>query len=290
MELETLGLIRDRRAFRLLARIRGDSRRIQAGPYQAASDEWAWEILGRLVRGDTRDTTVTVREGLWLTEVGEAVGPLVAGGADSFLTLAREEAFVASLGLSSPTLEGFLFPDTYRVIPGMAPGDLIRLMVGTFQERWEGQLSAAAAARNLNQLEVVTLASIVEAEAQVAAERPRIAAVYLNRLSRGMVLQADPTVAYALGERRGRILYDDLESDSPYNTYRFPGLPPGPIGNPGLESLRAVLWPQPDCDDLFFVARGDGTHLFGRTFEEHRQNRRQVERERTRAGRSLGGG
>jgi UPF0755 protein len=124
--------------------------------------------------------------------------------------------------------------------------------------------------------DVVTLASIVESEARVASERPRIAAVYLNRLSQGVPLQADPTVIYGMGERRTRTLYADLKHPSPYNTYLHAGLPPGPICSPGQDAMRAVLWPAPNCNDLYFVARGDGTHLFARDFAGHLKNRRLV--------------
>ena len=120
----------------------------------------------------------------------------------------------------------------------------------------------------------------MEAEAQVTQERPRIAAVYLNRLERGIPLQADPTVIYGIGERKKRTLYADLDHPSPYNTYRQPGLPPGPIGNPGRESIRAVLWPLADCEDLYFVAKGDGTHLFASDFDGHIRNRALVRRMR----------
>jgi len=282
VDLRETGLIRSPRAFVALARLRRRARRIQAGPYEAGTGEWAWEILERITSGEVRDTTVTIPEGLWLTEVSEILAPLVAGGADSFLAVARDTTFVRRLGIPGPSLEGYLFPSTYRVLPGGAPQLVARQMVETFDRIWREGLAARAESLGLDRHGVVTLASIVEAEAGVAAERPRIAAVYRNRLARGMALQADPTVAYALGERKKRILYDDLESSSPYNTYRFAGLPPGPIGNPGLGSLRAVLWPEPGCLDLYFVARGDGTHLFGRTFAEHQRNRRRARRERAR--------
>jgi UPF0755 protein len=149
-------------------------------------------------------------------------------------------------------------------------------MTGMFEAVWKRELEARAAAKRMPRHEVVTLASIVEAEARVPAERPRIAAVYLNRLGLGLPLQADPTVHYALGERRPRTLLEDLKVRSPYNTYLIPGLPPGPICNPGLESLRAVLWPLENCRDLYFVAQKDGTHLFAPTFEGHLKNRVRV--------------
>ena len=279
-DLEVLGLVRNARAFQVLATLRGDDGRIQAGPYRASTGDWAWDILGRLVRGDTEDTTITVIEGLWLTEVADVLAPFVMGGRDSFLAVARDSVWVRSLGVPAPSLEGFLFPSTYRVAKIGPARRVIRAMFEEFQRVWSGDLPSRADSLGMTMLQVVTLASIVEAEAARAEERPRIAAVYENRLTAGRPLQADPTVVYGLGERRSRLLLDDLESESPYNTYRVPGLPPGPIGNPGLQAIRAVLWPTEDCRDFYFVARGDGSHLFGRTFAEHQENRRRVDRAR----------
>jgi len=275
-QLEGLGLIRERHAFVALAVVRGQAGSLQAGPYRATTGDWAWEILDRMVHGTFQDTSITVPEGLWLIEVAEIAGPVVAGGADSFLVAATDSAWLAGLGVSGRTAEGFLFPETYRVIPGVPPRDLVRHMVRTFFQAWDGELAARADSVGMSLEEVVTLASIVEAEAQRPEERPRIAAVYLNRLARGLALQADPTVAYGMGRRLSRTLLDDLKDPSPYNTYLRVGLPPGPICSPGKGSLRAVLWPMPDCEDLYFVARGDGTHLFAPDFAGHLRNRRLV--------------
>jgi len=276
--LQDLGLVRDRRAFSFLTRLEGKARKLQAGPYRASSGEWAWEIVNRMVVGDFQDTSVTVPEGLWVTEVAPVVAPFVAGGADSFLAAAADSVLLAGLGVPGGRAEGFLFPDTYRVLLGTPARALVRQMVRTFFQIWRRDLAARAAEQGVGLLEAVTLASIVEAEAQVAEERPRIAAVYWNRLERNLPLQADPTVHYALGERLSRTLYDDLRDPSPYNTYQHPGLPPGPICNPGLESLRAVLWPREGCRDLYFVAQGNGTHLFAPDFAGHLKNRRLVRR------------
>jgi UPF0755 protein len=274
--LEALGLIRERRAFMALAVVRGQSRSLQAGPYRADTGDWAWEILDRMVHGTFQDTSITVPEGRWLTEVAGIAGPLVAGGADSFLAAATDSVWLRAQGIPGPTAEGYLFPETYRVIPGIPAHDLVRHMVRTFFQAWTGELAARADSLGRSLGEVVTLASIVEAEAQVPEERSRIAAVYWNRLARGLPLQADPTVAYGIGRRLSRTLLDDLKDPSPYNTYLRTGLPPGPICSPGRGALEAVLWPLPECDDLYFVARGDGTHLFAPDFAGHLRNRRMV--------------
>jgi UPF0755 protein len=275
------GLIRRPRAFMALAVLRRQAGSLQAGPYLANSGEWAWTILDRLVSGAVEDTSVTVPEGLWVAEVAELVGPLVEGGVDSFLAAAADSVFLHELGIDAVSAEGYLFPDTYRFVPGARARAMVRLMVAQFFERWGRSLEDRARERGMSLHDTVTLASIVEAEAQVSRERPLIAAVYLNRLKRGLPLQSDPTVIYGMGERRARMLYRDLEHASPYNTYLNPGLPPGPICNPGFDSLRATLWPDPESKDLFFVARGDGTHLFAPDFEGHRRNRQIVRRLQT---------
>ena len=181
-----------------LAVLRGQAGAVKAGAYTASSAEWAWRILDRLVRGSVADTSITVPEGLWMAEVAQRVGPLVAGGADSFLAAATDSAFVAGLGVPGPNAEGYLFPDTYRFVPGTSARAVVRLMVGEFFRRWK-DLEARAAERGVSLRDAVILASIVEAEAQVARERPVIAAVYWNRLRQGLPLQSDPTVIYGLG-------------------------------------------------------------------------------------------
>ena len=275
-DLQGLGLIRSAPAFEILVRLRGKARDLQAGPYRIETDNWAWEILDMMVRGDFQDTTITVPEGLWTTEVVRRVAPVVRGGEDSLHAVLADTLFLRRLEIPADSVEGYLFPDTYRlIVPTPAPA-LVRQMVRTFFQVWRKDMAARALETRQDLHEVVTLASIVEAEAQVPEERPRIAAVYLNRLERGLPLQADPTVIYALGERRSRTLYDDLKVPSPYNTYLHPGLPPGPIGNPGRDALKAVLWPLEPCEDLYFVARGDGTHLFATDYAGHLRNRRLV--------------
>jgi UPF0755 protein len=169
-----------------------------------------------------------------------------------------------------PTLEGYLFPDTYAFLPTTSPTTIVRTMAGQARRVLDEELSRGGPiALEFTPHEILTLASIVEAEAMLAEERPRIAAVYLNRLRRKMLLQADPTVQYALGGHRQRIYYSDLRIESPYNTYLNVGLPPGPIGNPGRSSIQAVLNPTPGSRELFFVARGDGGHIFTETGESH---------------------
>ena len=182
----------------------------------------------------------------------------------------EDTAWVERLGVPGPTLEGYLFPETYRFSEGTGIEPIIREMVSRYKEFWGEAERALADSLGLTEREVVTLASIVEEEARVAEERPRIAGVYLNRLEIGMLLQADPTVQYALGEPQARLLFRHIDevADNPYNTYTNAGLPPGPIASPGAASLIGTLNPEAH-QFLFFVARPDGSHEFTRTNREH---------------------
>jgi UPF0755 protein len=187
---------------------------------------------------------------------------------------ATDPKIAASLGVRAPTLEGYLYPDTYDIPLGTPVPDVLAMLVGRSRLMLAEVMAGRVPPRPLgaDSARVMILASIVEAEAQVPAERAQIAAVYLNRLRRGMRLEADPTVAYALRARR-RLYFKDLTVDSPWNTYRVSGLPPTPICNPGRPSLEAVMTAAhaPPTGDLYFVARGDGTHIFSRTYEQHEQ-------------------
>ncbi len=265
--LHANGIIRSPGVFMLLARTLGVERSLRAGQYQLSPGMTALEILRMLQRGST--FRVTIPEGLTATDVADTLSRAIGLSRDEFLAAVRDSALRARVDDPAPTLEGYLFPDTYEILPDMTAREIVGQMVSRFEHVYEMEFGSVTPPDGLSRHGVVTLASIVEAESQAAHERPRIAAVYLNRLRIGMRLQADPTVAYALGSHRDRIYYKDLSVDSPYNTYRVAGLPPGPIANPGRAAIRAVFAPTERCDDLFFVARGDGTHEFTRTMAEH---------------------
>jgi UPF0755 protein len=222
---------------------------------------------------------IVVPEGLTAEEAAAAVAPQARFSAAEYLTLARDSALADSLGLPGPALEGYLFPETYFVDPDISARDFVKLQTQTFREVFDEDVAGAPGARGLSPREIVTLASIVEAEARRPDERPVIASVYRNRLRRGMLLEADPTVQYALGGHRDRLLFKDLEVDSPYNTYRNPGLPPGPICSPGRASLEAAVRPD-STPYLYFFWIGDslGTHTFSETYGEHLRKRARLGR------------
>jgi UPF0755 protein len=192
------------------------------------------------------------------------------GEAQRLVALGQDQTFIASLGLASPSLEGYLFPDTYHVPRGLSAQALLTLMVHNFRKHYTADIAAQAQRLGLSQHEVITLASLIEKEAQLDTERPLIAAVWYNRLRRGMRLQCDATVIYALGERfDGDLRKEDLLLDSPYNTYRYAGLPPGPIANPGQRALVAAVNPAA-VDYLYFVAvQEGGRHIFSKSLPEH---------------------
>jgi UPF0755 protein len=268
--LVAAGVVADARMFRRLAESRGASGRLQAGEYEFRTPVPPGEVLQAIAEGRVVVRAFTVPEGRDLRAIADLVAKTGIAGAEAFLERARASETAAALGVPGGTLEGFLFPETYRYRRSTTLDALLRTMTARFFVVFGTAMRDRAREVGLSTLQVVTLASIVEKETGRADERPRIAAVYLNRLRRGMPLQADPTVIYGIPGFDGDLRRADLLAPTPYNTYVNPGLPPGPICSPGEASLRAVLWPAPGAD-LYFVARGDGSHVFSRTYAEHRE-------------------
>ena len=270
-QLQALGFVRHPLVFRIYVHNRGVGTSLRAGEYALSRGLSLAQVVDKLVRGDVVRHEVTFPEG---KDLAEAAAIAAAKGipADEFLAAARDPAPIRDLDPKAADLEGYLFPDTYDVPRGdKAAAQLVARMVGRFRDVIGPELPKIVA-RGGNVREVVTLASIVELETARPEERARIAAVFQNRLAKRMPFQTDPTVIYALKQKGtwdGNIRKRDLSLDSPFNTYRFAGLPPGPIASPGRESLRAVLAPTPGIEDLYFVSRNDGSHQFSRTLAEH---------------------
>jgi len=283
-ELQAMGVARHAAVFRALVRLRGVGGQLKAGDYALRGPLTLEGVLDKLVRGDVERRGLTVPEGRTAREIA-ALASEHGLSSDAFLDAARDATPVRDLDPLAKDLEGYLFPDTYDIPRVVSPERLlVRRMTQKFREVVGPQLPRLPAL-GLTVRELVTLASIVEMETGRAEERPQIAAVFLNRLKKGMPLQTDPTVIYALklaGRWDGNIRKKDLELDSPYNTYRFAGLPPGPIACPGREAIRAVLDPAPS-KALYFVSRNDGTHQFSDTLEQHNRavDRYQKKRART---------
>ena len=261
-------VVRVPRLFRLYASFRGSDRRIKAGTYLLDRRASWRSVLESLVEGRGIVVSVTIPEGWELRTIVLAIAQATSLAPDALAAAVRDTALIRELGIPTPTLEGYLFPETYLLPVSATAPAVVRTMVQQFQKRWKPEWNDRLARLSMTRHQVMTLASIIEKEARVAEERPIISAVYHNRLRRRMPLQADPTVLYALGRHAARVLYKDLEVDSRYNTYRYPGLPPGPIASPGSASVQAALFPA-DVPFLYFVAHPDGHHEFRRTLREH---------------------
>jgi UPF0755 protein len=267
-ELEREGLIRNALGFRVLARVTGRADGLRAGEYALAPSLAADQVLDRLTRGAVMTHSVSLPEGLTMHEIGARFEEAGLVSADEFVTVASDPDLPILLGVDGTNLEGYLFPETYELAKGLGAREIVRLMVEQFLRVWR-RIEPLAAEKALNMRDVVVLASLVEKETGAPEERPLVAAVFHNRLERGMRLETDPSVIYGIPDFDGNLRRVHLEDESnPYNTYRIAGLPPGPIANPGEAALRAVVQPA-ENDYLFFVSRNDGTHVFSRTYREH---------------------
>jgi len=257
-------------SFRLYARLRGLAGSLKSGVYLLQQDE-AWSnVVAALERGRGVEQRFTVREGLRLAEVADLARGQLKIPRDSFLAAAEDSSLLVSVGLpaDAPSAEGYLFPTTYLLPLGIGARELVRVMTHQFTQQWSPEWQARLDSLHFSRHELVTLASIVEAEVRYDPDRPYVSAVYHNRLKRGMRLEADPTVSYAYGRRLRRVWEKNLAVRSPYNTYLHAGLPPGPIGQPGRAGLAAALYPA-DVPFLYFVAQPDGKHIFSATYAEH---------------------
>lgn len=267
--------------FRIYTRLRGADREIRSGRYAFPADASWGRILDDLTAGHIVTTPLTVPEGFTLRQIAPRIARVAEVPESEILTRLHEPALADSLGVPGPNLEGYLFPDTYHFAPGSSVRRIVEEMVDRYREVWSPERLARLDSLDMTEREIVTLASVVQAEARATAELDTIAAVFHNRLDSGMRLDADPTVLYALGGHRERLLYAAMDSvaDHPYNTYTSYGLPPGPIGAPGEAAIDATLWPA-DSDYRYFVARPDGTHVFSRTLTEHNRAVNRQRRER----------
>lgn len=273
--LEAAGVIGSAKLFGFYAKLTKRDRNIKAGTYILdRSASWN-EIVEDLVAGKGIVFTVTIPEGWDLRTIVPAVSRVMKVDSAALDSAARDTALIHRLGIPTTTLEGYLFPETYLLPEGSDARPIVRRLVAEFERRWKPEWNDQLPKIGMTRHQAMTLASIIEKEARVATERPIISAVYHNRLKRGMLLQADPTVQYALGRHTARVLYRDLEVKSPYNTYKNVGLPPGPIASPGIASIEAALFPA-DVPYLYFVAHPDGHHEFRATAREHNEAVRQM--------------
>lgn len=265
--LATRGVIGSPRMFRLYSRVTRRDRSIRAGTYDFMTGMSMGEAMDVLIAGAPAMEALVLPEGLMLTEVADFTESQLGIPRDSFLEAAEDSALRQRVRARGPTLEGYLYPSTYMVRVGATVEEIIEQMIDEFDTNWKPEWSRRLDTLGLTRDELVTLASIVEGEARHPEDRTYVSSVYHNRLTRGMRLQADPTVIYALGRRR-RLFERDYQIRSPYNTYRIDGLPPSPIGQPSAASIEAALYPR-ESNFLYFVAGPDGRHIFSRTYREH---------------------
>lgn len=278
--LTQAGVVRDTTSFRLAVWMTGEGRRLQAGEYRFDHAVSARQVVDKLARGEVYLRPITFPEGWTMRQMADFYAQKGFGTADAFLKAARNTSLISSIDPAAEDLEGYLFPDTYTLPRNATADQLVARMVAGFEKALTPEVRQQAASRGLGVRQLVTLASIVEKETGTASERPLVAAVYSNRLKIGMGLQCDPTVIYALeraGRYNGNLTRENLLFDSPYNTYRYAGLPPGPIANPGRSSLAAAADPA-DVPYLYFVSRNDGTHAFATTLDEHNRNVEEFQR------------
>ena len=278
--LEARELVSVPLAFEVVARVRGDDRGVRAGTYEVPADIGWIPLLEHLVAGRVVTVPLTIPEGYTLAQIAPPIAEFTQAPVEEVLAALEAPNAASDWRVPGPTLEGYLFPDTYLFAPGVPLDSIVSAMVERHRSFWTDERRARAAELGFTEAEVTTLASIVQGEARVVDEMPVISGVYHNRLEIGYLLQADPTIQYALGGRRERLLYADIDSvaDHPYNTYTNPGLPPGPIGAPGEAALEAALNPA-DVEFLYFVARPDGSHIFTRSLQEHNNARIEARRE-----------
>ena len=270
--LETEGVIRDEYLPLIYMKVVRHNDSIKAGIYEFSKPMTAEQVLDKLIRGDVVAKSVTVREGLDRFAAAHIFVQEGFGRDAQWDKLTGDPELIRDIAPEAKTLEGYLFPDTYKFNPGTPPKAIVQAMVANFRKHFDGEMNYITTGLDLHQ--TVTLASIIETEARMPQERPLVASVYFNRINRNMLLGADPTVIYALklaGRWDGNIHKTDLQIDSPYNTYRFHGLPPGPIANPGLASLQAASAPA-KSDFLYFVAKHDGTHAVATNIADHDRN------------------
>ena len=256
--------------FSLWARFSGAEKKLHPGLYRFETGVPPREVLDRLVNGKGIFQTVTIPEGLTVKEIATLLDRMRIADGQRFLVEAANPSLLATLGLLDKGIEGYLFPSTYYFTPATPEKDIIIMMAEQFRKASQPLLGQRGDADHLTPHQVLTLASIIEKETGVEMERPLVSAVFHNRLKRQMPLQSDPTVIYGLKDFNGNLTRKDLADANPYNTYRIVGLPPGPICNPSVSSIRAALYPA-DVPYLYFVSKNDGTHLFSDTVEAHNQ-------------------
>lgn len=275
-ELAERGLVRDRGALVLLARLMGLDRKLAAAEVTFEPGTSLWGIVWKLHQSKPWTTNVTFPEGLTARQIASILHQKVGTDSADFMSAIADSTLIWESGIEASDLEGFLFPDTYNLYYDVAPKSVVRKMVQRFRQVWNDSLTVRAKELGWSVRQAVTMASIIQGEVKVPGEAPLVSSVYHNRLKAAMLLQADPTIQYIISDGPRKLMNGDLVIDSPYNTYLHPGLPPSPINNPGLQAILAALYPA-DSKYLYFVARGDGSHAFNVDENGHLRDKTRLE-------------
>ena len=270
-------IISNEQMFRWAVQVMGKEKEIPVGTFQLVDTQSNYDIIKQLVYGSPELIKVRLLEGWSVKQIATYLNDVMGFEPDEILDISKDYRFLKKHNIKASTIEGYLFPDTYLFFNGDTPTSVLDNVVSEYKKFWRDAFRDRAQELNMTEHEVVTLASIIEGEAIYDKERPTISGVYHNRLNRGMRLQADPTIQYIIEDGPRRLLNRDLRIDSPYNTYKHKGLPPGPINSPGAQSLKAALYPE-ENEYLFFVARGDGYHTFTTNEKDHNIAKKQLQK------------
>lgn len=273
--LEEAGLIKNKGIFLIIGKIQGLDRKIRAGFYLFKGRLTPWQVFQKLLKGEVTEYNLTVNEGDSLLEIGKKLEILGLVKLERFLQISKDKQILDSFNIGAPSLEGYLFPETYRIPKGASPEYVAKIMVNKLKKEYSGKLKEREKELGWSENDILTLASIIEKEAVVDEERAIISGVYHNRIKRKMHLQADPTAIYGIKSHGSKITLQDLKNKTHYNTYIITGLPPGPIASPSIKSIIAALYPA-EVPYIFFVSRRDGTHIFSKTLAEHNAAIRKV--------------
>jgi len=277
--LETRQMISNRNSFVFLTKLKFSQKKLKSGFYDLEGIKTTNQLINLLLKGQNLSTKITIPEGSTAKEIAVIISPHINIDESQFLELCRDVSFIDGLNLETESLEGYLFPDTYFFYKNDVEKTIIEKMVKNFKEKWLNITNFIPNNSGKNQHEILTLASLIEGECMLDVERPNVSSLYQNRLKRGMKLESDPTVQYIISDGPRRLLTKDLKIDSPYNTYMYKGLPPGPVNNPGEKSIIAAIMPE-ETKYIYMVAQGDGSHFFSKNYNSFLQAKKRFQKVR----------
>ncbi len=277
--LKTKNVISSENTFKIIVKLKGKEKSIKSGTYKFKRNMSVFKVIEMLLEGETEQIKITIPEGYNIRNITKLIEKCLNIKKSIFINYAYDKTVLKKYGIKGESLEGFLFPDTYNFSRFSNLDEIVKVLINHFNEVYEEESARYVYRKNNTRMNIITMASLIQAEAKFTSEMPMIASVYYNRLKKGYRLECDPTVIYAMGYHKERLTYKDLKYKSPYNTYIYYGLPPGPICNPGRMAIRAALYPA-QTNYLYFVADVDGHHLFSLSLKEHNKKIRIVRNRR----------